>query len=202
MFSAKDSRLRQLKEQFYGKSFIWKVPLSSEKSGDPTRCTGVRERQEDGVICLDLSHGMPVPIDKVNIHLESSGFDAGEPPKVSESDSEFSRDNIIPNRPIPNNNTEFNMESPKITKVDIFENFKKISTTFKVDVRIELPEPDLVEMMYKNSSDKDKFIENFSNYVLSNVTIDNIKDSIIKNLTDDDGDDYDDSIINNISSHE
>jgi hypothetical protein len=193
--NAKQNKINQLKEQFVGKNFIWKVPLSSEKAGDPTRCTGIRESGEMNELCLDLSHGMPVPINKIQFHLQMDGVDMGAPPQISESNQEFTRDvnptnidknmNKSPIDMLGKNDIHF-QQQPNIStskkKVNMFENFNKSVTKFKVEVKIELPDPELVDIMYKNSLDKNEFIENFTSYIIENINIDNVKQSIIETL--------------------
>ena len=56
-------------------------------------------------------------------------------------------------------------------------------------------------MMYRNSMDKDGFINEFAEYVISNINIDSVKSSINKMLCPD-TDDSDNDLTNGDSSIE
>lgn len=172
----------QLHKQYYGKVYTWAIPIQSEQVGDPTRCTGVRRREVDGVMCLNLSNGTPVPIDRITFHLKG---DNGQIPEPERAGDVLTRDETFQTQPIRNQQQEHQpIQRQQIVKpVDVgisslFGNFTTKKEKFAIEIDADLPDFDLVKLMYKNSAKKDEFISKFSEYIKQSITTDCITKSV------------------------
>lgn len=176
----------QLKKQYYGKNFVWAVPITNEQVGDPTRCLGVRRREADGVMCLQLSSGMPVPIDRVNFHLKATDFDVAPPESTENANFELTRDErFVNNQPQQNSQPIRQQNNPQVKcpvqdpgMTSLFGNFTKKKEKISIEVETELPDFDLVKLMYKNSANKTEFVSKFSEYIKQSINIDSITKSV------------------------
>ena len=178
---------QMLKKQYYGQTFTWAVPITSEQIGDPTRCTGVRFSESTGTMCLDLSNGAPVPIDRINFYLKAiDGGAIPEPPRLDENANfEVTRNNNI--QQPQQNFQQHNIPQPPVQTVQsqvestitsLFGNFTTKKEKLKIEVEVEIPDYDLVNMMYKNSAKKDEFLLKFAEYIKSSITVDCVTKAI------------------------
>lgn len=74
-------------------------------------------------------------------------------------------------------------KSVPVEPTDIFGMFALEDTELPINVSIKLPARPLLKMMYSNSQDKDKFIDQLSTYINNSVTPESVKESLTKLLT-------------------
>lgn len=190
-----------LENKYYGKSYVWVNPQDSDiKAGDKARCIGVRNIESLGGWCLEFAAGTPVPISKISMYLKEEGYDYGESviDIVSPGNNYKKPGEKSTKKPV-HQDTGINsgidvveiVEEPPVRtakntataapkkNVDMFSGFKKESRNIELSVNVELPNDQLIRMMYENSDNKEEFIANYADYINSHIS----RDTIIECLT-------------------
>lgn len=66
----------------------------------------------------------------------------------------------------------------KVNPTDIFGMFSSSKVNLNLSIEITMPPISLLQIMYSQSVDKDDFLEKFSQYIYSNITMDAIKTAV------------------------
>ena len=74
------------------------------------------------------------------------------------------------------------VEQPKIQPANIFGMFSLSPTKLKIEVEVNLPAMNLLKAMYSQSSDKDLFLKQITEYIHSNIKTESVKDSIFNKI--------------------
>ena len=186
------------KYQYVNKTFVFKT---GDNEGEVTRCTGTfRSEQDNGRIYLELTNGMPVPLDEAEFKLKQVGkedvshfADRVDLTEFVNENPEVAKDlaSIQPkNQPVMN---EVQIQQPVVSaqpslteskssiqesKPNIFSGFSTSEMGFSMRLKLNLPDIKLIRAMYSNYDDKKEFVDAFSEYILSAINNDVIADSI------------------------
>jgi len=174
--------LSLLKKQYMGKNFRWKVAPDSPmpiKIGDPVRCMGVYESENYGGVVLNMSSGVPVPLSRIDYYLDPTDIDFSADAMDLGLNNKKQGEIKTPEEILGKKT----VEQPKVevkteTKTDIFAGFKKTKRDFDLSLNIELPASELLTVMYNNADDKKKFLSDLGEYILSNLKVDDIMNSL------------------------
>lgn len=181
--------MRMLEKEHVGKTYTWKSPLSSETVGDETRCTGIRVLEHSGEICLDLTHGMPVPVHSIDRYLSpTSKVSVVEPERVPENMiTEQPQKPVVEQRVVPDTavssqqypSNQQNVGERTVKQTDIFSNFNTSLVDLNLKLKVQIPDANLLRVMYDNSANKDDFASSFAQYIKESITIDSINEAVV-----------------------
>ena len=200
--------LRSVEKQYVGKNFKHKVDTSYDKAGSYNKCSGI-SKGEHGEYMLQMVNGEPIPLRNVDYYLEPINFDPGEVPVLDDfqfSDEETKREyevakmkklgvvapqemspNVLLGTPVAITKQPVVNAVSDVKPIYMFGNLTTSKTSFKMAVDVDMPDFMLVKMLYKNSADKDKFINDLSIYIKNAMTIDDIKSCVVAKLGDSQG---------------
>lgn len=111
------------------------------------------------------------------------GTSATNESKLHSIPNEFDEFRTHPEQNIPKTEAAPNVEQkPSAPTGDMFAMFNADETNLSINIKIKMPDKKLLKMMYTSAEDKDKFINQLSGYVYSQINKDITKDSLIKIL--------------------
>lgn len=180
------------KSKYVGKDFKF---IYGDFKGYETRCTGVFTSENDGITYLELTNGMPVPVDKVDMYLKETKVHMnGDTIELDE----YKEQTLATEKKegfAPSNATSLNIQAPQQQAilpqnivqqpqplVDMFGGFSKNPMELSMKVNVELPDLSLIKVMYNNYGNKEEFISNFASYILASINKDVISASVVSLL--------------------
>lgn len=190
-----EAMLQRYKEQYFGKTYQWVRPINNEAVGEIVRVVDVKQRGD--MMLLVFNSGTPVNISLVGTHLQPYGNEESQliPPGGLTGQGSMSSGGPIP---IPEELQAFTTEkqqkisfsspqppvpavqaapAPK-AKSEMFAQFQSEEKTINLSVKIKMPDIMLVRMMYSNAADKDKFLGEFAEYIISEINADTAKEAV------------------------
>jgi hypothetical protein len=183
MNDQEDMYVQNVKQQYFGKYFEWIRPINQEKPGDIVRCTNVRRKGDNGPIVVEFNAGSGVSIDIIANYLKPyNNMDNIIQPPTSGlvNDNPEAVVNQTINQPI---------KQPVVAqqasdKSEMFKMFSKSDMHLDLTLNVKMPDIALVKMMYNNAENKDKFLDEISEFVLKQVTAKTIKEAFSKIVID------------------
>lgn len=179
--------------KYVNKEFVF---INGDFNGEHTRCTGVFTSENDGITYLELTNGMPVPVDQVDYFLkETKPFVTGADLSLDEfkaesaklySENGLKQGNAVNSSGDKNNgaqNERFagtdTVQAAIEKPVDMFGGFSKNPMELTLKLNVELPDIALIRVMYNNYGNKEEFISNFASHILASINKDVISESVI-----------------------
>lgn len=170
----------ELKQFYLNKKLQWITPPSSEiKTGSIVTCVDIIP--SGNVAMAKFSDGSWLSAEMIDEHMGDGNNPVLEPP---EQNPQYQQQPQQPNQQSQQqqNNTQQSTKSNET--VDLFANFDKTKKSMEFNLDIELPDFNLIKLMYQNAADKNKFLKQLSEYTLNSVNTETIKKSWEKMLTE------------------
>lgn len=187
-----DALIQRYKDQYFGKMYQWVRPINNEAVGDVVRVVDVKLRGD--MVLLVFNAGTPISASLVDSYLKPisdpgmpsvrtgehdyQGMPSGGPIAIPDELKDFTTDKqkIAFSSPAASQNQA--IQEAKKAKTDLFAQFQSEEKDISLKIKIKIPDIALITMMYNNAADKDKFLIELSEYVISNISIDMAKDAI------------------------
>lgn len=190
MNNQNDALLQRYKQQYFGRTYQWTRPINNETVGEMVRVVDVKMRGD--MVLLVFNAGTPVNVNLVDSYMRLvEGGDQAPPPGLTGDLSgaggplqippelqEFTSDKQKISFSAPVQQPQQQQAPPPPKKNEIFALFQSEEKDINLPIRIKMPDMALVKMMYSNAADKDKFLGELAEYVISNINVDITKAAI------------------------
>jgi len=167
-------RLISYKQNFTGQKFQWVKTDRPELIGKVVRCKDVEP--VGNMIMAIFDDGSKMDASKINTHMlmihgdmqpltkdeVESIYGGVSKPQTQEQPKVQPHSESVKTSPV--NNTEQVKQAPR---QNMFEMFNSEDTTLTLSLNIKLPNKKLLKMMYDSSDNKEKFLEELSEYIHS-----------------------------------
>ena len=191
-----------LKEEFQSNEFQWIKTQDRSKLGKLVEVRDIIPISGDRFVAL-LSDGTRIDTDQISSNLMMVNDDQpalslaqvqslNYVPTLSDSDAPVDpslpadfRNNQQPGQTPRADGTATLIQAPnriQVDTTDLFGMFSLEETDLVLTIRVQLPEKNLLKMMYSNSKDKDSFLTKLSNYINNTITPDSIRSTVEKLL--------------------
>jgi hypothetical protein len=166
--------ISQFKNEFIGKKYQWLItPDPSIRTGRIVSCIDVVPSGNSAV--AKFNDGTFLNIDVIDDYMGDGNQPTLEVPNEAADNQDSSPQSPPTNE--SSSNTQPKQESSTPHKVDLFENFSKSNKNIDFKVSIDLPDFNLIKLMYQNASDKEDFLNQLAKYTIQNVDENVIKQS-------------------------
>jgi hypothetical protein len=204
MNEAQIQRMIQLKESFTGQKFQWVKTSDKALLGKIVECRNI-EPGKGGKFMAYFDDGSKVDAGQINTKLmmlhggmeplsrqELQALNSRPEPIKSTIDnpnivtdpSQIGKP-LTSNKVVPDYSKTVDPPSREIQDppaADMFAMFNAEETSLLLNLNIKLPDKKLLKMMYNSADNKEKFIDQLSSYVHSQINKNIIKESILKTL--------------------
>ena len=191
-----EAMVQRYKQQYFGKMYKWSRPINGEEVGDIVRVVDVKQKGD--MIMLIFNSGSPLNLSLIDSYLQPMPDEQPEPSAYANG----MQDNN-PIIPIPEELKEYT--SPKISfagadvpkqqmqqaaaipvkkKSDMFALFQSEEKEINLPLKIKIPDITLVKMMFNNAADKDTFLTELAEYVISGINVETVKSAMSNILCD------------------
>lgn len=192
-----ENKLISLMENFTGQKFQWIKTTRPDLLGKVVTCRNIEPRADrffavfDDGSSVDTSqlnsnlimiHGDMKPLSKSEV--ESIAGPRRPSPQPAQP-VQSSAGPVVNNGPIPIPDSLNQSQSQPVTKqpapapvVNMFDMFSSESSQINLSLAVNLPDKKLLKMMYASAEDKDKFLDQLSEYVFREINKQVIKESI------------------------
>lgn len=200
MNNQNDAMIQRYKKQYFGKMYKWSRPINGEEVGDIVRVVDVKQKGD--MVMLVFNSGSPLNLNLIDSYMQPCADEQPEPsmyanemmnegggiaipeelkeyvtPKIS-----FSAPEVQAGR-APNQAMQQPVFAEK-KKSDMFALFQSEEKDINLPLKIKMPDIALVKMMYNNAADKDTFIAELAEYVISGISLDIMKTAMSNILCD------------------
>lgn len=185
-----EERLVQLMENFSGQRFQWIKTNRPELLGKIVRCRIIESRGSRFFAVFE--DGSSVDTEQLNSSLimlteDMQPLSKAEVEAIAGSVKPQSRARVQPiNSQITDSVTQSNpnqrQASPQVASM--FEMFDSVDREINLAVMVKMPDQNFLSMLYANAKDKDKFMNELTDYVFNVINKKVVKDSITKMFED------------------
>jgi hypothetical protein len=183
-----EEKLISLMENFTGQKFQWIKTNRPELLGKVVVCRNIEPRGDKFFAHFD--DGSTVDTNQLNTNLLMI---SGDMPPLTKEEVEAIAG---PRRPIlnqgqPRQNTMQqagqNISQPRAQQTNVpaapksnmFDMFSSENSQISLSLLVKLPDKKLLKLMYSNAEDKEKFLEELSEYVFREINKNVVKDAIV-----------------------
>lgn len=182
-----ENKLISLMENFSGQKFQWIKTDRPELLGKVVKCRNIEPRGDRFMVLFDdgssvdsaqlnnnlfMIHGDMQPLSKDEVmSISGPARPAPTPPQpVSRlQEAPIPTGPGIPAEPV----------SPKVSQANMFDMFNSEESNISLTLSVKLPEKKLLKLMYQNAENRDKFLDELSDYMHRMINKQVIKDSVI-----------------------
>jgi hypothetical protein len=194
-----ENKLISLKENFTGQKFQWIKTDRPELLGKVVKCRDIVPNRLGGFDVV-FDDGSKVDSTKLNsslmmIHGEMQPLSKGEvesiygknlqKPKIQTSQAQpivQPIQQVQPQIQPETSNFQSTISQAQVSKSNMFAMFNSEETQVSLTVKVKLPDKKLLKMMYASAENKDKFLEELSEYLQSVINKQVISDSMRESL--------------------
>jgi hypothetical protein len=179
-------KLISLKENFTGQKFQWIKTTRPELLGKVVKCRDV-EPLPNGIFMVVFDDGSKIDSNRLNSDLLMIH---GDMQPLSKDEVELIYSSKRPSQPPPSAAPQ-SMAQPRATinvtpaspakessGTNMFEMFNSDETQISINVKVKLPDRKLLKMMYTSAENKEKFLDELSEYLGSKINKQVIKESM------------------------
>lgn len=189
-----EQRLMSLMENFTGQKFQWVKTDKPELLGKVVKCRTIEPRGDRFLVLFDdgssidsallnknlfMIHGDMEPLSRPELEAingPTPSIEAKPTPPAHQQDRTI-QEGIIPKGPfIPNTSAA---TSVPVSQTNMFDMFNSEESNISIALSVKLPDKKLLKMMYQNAENKDKFLDELSDYMQRMINKQVIKDSVI-----------------------
>lgn len=185
-----EERLVQLMENFSGQRFQWIKTNRPELLGKIVRCRMIEPKGnrffavfEDGssVDTEQLNSSLIMltedmqPLSKAEVEAIAGSVKSQSRPRVQPINSQITDS-------VTQSNSNQRQGSPQVASM--FEMFDSVEREINLGVNVKMPDQNFLAMLYSNAKDKDKFMNELTDYVFNVINKKVVKDSITKMFED------------------
>ena len=185
-----ENKLISYKQNFTGKKFQWIKPESPDLLGKVVTCRDV-DFAPSGQIVAIFDDGSRIDASKINSNLMMIHGDM-QPLSKEEVSSIYgpttSRSHISKEAPKVASEPVEVSKSPSVQSQDSqptvnpFEMFNSEEIDFSIKLKVKMPDRKLLKLMYQNAEDKDKFLDNLADHLMSSIDNKSVRGSITSML--------------------
>jgi hypothetical protein len=185
-----EEKLVSLMENFTGQKFQWIKTNRPELLGKVVVCRNIEPRGDKFFAHFD--DGSTVDTAQLNTNLLMI---SGDMPPLSKEEvaaiagprRPVTAPNLIPpnpthpsHQPMAHQPQAKPMQSqpPSVPKSNMFDMFSSENSQISLSLLVKLPDKKLLKMMYTNADDKEKFLEELSDYVFREINKKVVKDAV------------------------
>jgi len=182
-----EERLIQLMENFKGQRFQWVKTNRPELLGKTVRCRSIEPRGNKFLAVFD--DGSSIDTDQLNSSLFMITEDM-QPLSRAEVEAIAGPSRVQPKprvQPVnPQITDSVTQGPPQVEPVarpqvaSMFEMFDSNDRDIQLGITVKLPDQDFLAMLHSNAKDKDKFMDELTEYVFRVINKKVVKDSITK----------------------
>lgn len=186
-----EQRLMSLMENFTGQKFQWVKTNDPKLLGKMVKCRTIEPRGDRFVVLFDdgssidsaylnknlfMIHGDMEPLSLSEIEAINGPIKPVEPKPAPPAPSQDRRisEGIIP--PPPTGSSLVGVTAPQS---NMFDMFGAEEATVSISLSVKLPDKKLLKLMYQNAENKDKFLDELSDYMQRMINKQVIKDSVL-----------------------
>lgn len=185
-----EERLVQLMENFSGQRFQWIKTNRPELLGKIVRCRIIEPKGNRFFAVFE--DGSSVDTEQLNSSLimlteDMQPLSKSEVEAIAGSVKSQSRPRVQPVNPqitdsVTQSNPNQRQGSPQVASM--FEMFDSVEREINLGVNVKMPDQNFLAMLYSNAKDKDKFMDELTDYVFNVINKKVVKDSITKMFED------------------
>ena len=186
-----EAQIKRYKQQYFGKTYKWLRAMDGAEMGELVRVTDIKYKE--GQYFLVFHSGVPLQIGLIGMYLEeqpgeyeyepmTSGANQGNTIEIPAELREFQshvNESALPNQ-VANpaealmgvRNVQQQVATRPPVKADIFAMFNTDFKSINMPVSIKMPDIELIKMMFANAADKNSFLNDFAEYVLTSINAD------------------------------
>jgi hypothetical protein len=182
-----EERLIQLMENFKGQQFQWVKTNRPELLGKTVKCRNIEPRGNRFFAVFD--DGSSIDTDQLNSSLFMITEDM-QPLTRAEVEAIAGPSRVQPKprvQPVNSQITDSVTQgaphvepTPRPQVASMFEMFDSSDRDIQLGVTVKLPDQDFLAMLHSNAKDKDKFMDELTEYVFRVINKKVVKDSITK----------------------
>lgn len=189
-----EQRLMSLMENFTGQKFQWVKTDKPELLGKVVKCRTIEPRGDRFLVLFDdgssidsallnknlfMIHGDMEPLSRPELEAingPTPSIEAKPTPPAPPQDRAI-QEGVVPKGPfIPNTPAA---TSAPVSQANMFDMFNSEESNISIALSVKLPDKKLLKMMYQNAENKDKFLDELSDYMQRMINKQVIKDSVI-----------------------
>lgn len=186
-----EQRLMSLMENFTGQKFQWVKTNDPKQLGKMVKCRTIEPRGDRFVVLFDdgssidsaylnknlfMIHGDMEPLSLSELEAINGPIKPVEPkpaPPAPPQDRRIS-EGIIP--PPSTGSSVVGVTTPQS---NMFDMFGAEESNVSISLSVKLPDKKLLKLMYQNAENKDKFLDELSDYMQRMINKQVIKDSVL-----------------------
>lgn len=183
-----ENRLMSLMENFTGQKFQWVKTDKPEILGKVVKCRTIEPRGDRFLVLFDdgssvdsaflnknlfMLHGDAEPLSRPEVEAINGPL---KPVEAKPAPPTPPQDRRIQEGVVPQTAPIF---SGSATKTNMFDMFNSEESNISIALSVKLPDKKLLKMMYQNAENKDKFLDELSDYMQRMINKQVIKDSVI-----------------------
>jgi hypothetical protein len=173
-----EERLIQLMENFKGQNFQWIKTNRPELLGKTVKCRSIEPRGNKFIVLFD--DGSSVDSDQLNSALFMITEDM-QPLSKAEVEAIAGPSRVQPKpRVQPVNSQITDSVTQSMPGHSMFEMFDSNDRDIQLGITVKLPDQDFLGMLYSNAKDKDKFMDELTDFVFRVINKKVVKESITK----------------------
>jgi hypothetical protein len=182
-----EQRLMSLMENFTGQKFQWVKTDDPKQLGKMVKCRTIEPRGDRFLVLFDdgssidsallnknlfMIHGDMEPLSLPELEAINGPAKPAAPPAPPQ-------DRRIQEGLIPPPSTGSSFTALATPQSNMFDMFGSEETTVSIALSVKLPDKKLLKLMYQNAENKDKFLDELSDYMQRMINKQVIKDSVL-----------------------
>jgi len=175
-----EERLIQLMENFKGQKFQWIKTNRPELLGKTVKCKNIEPRGNKFIAVFE--DGSSIDSDQLNSSLFMITEDM-QPLSKAEVEAISGATRVQPRprvQPINSQAQDSRLASTGPQVASMFEMFDSTDRDIQLNVTVKLPDQNFLAMLHSNAKDKDRFMDELTDYMFRVINKKVVKDSIVK----------------------
>ena len=182
-----EQRLMSLMENFTGQKFQWVKTDDPKKLGKTVKCRTIEPRGDRFLVLFDDGSSIDSALLNKNLFMIHGDMEPLSLPELEAINGPTKpvappappQDRRIQEGLIPPPSTGSSFVGLTNPQSNMFDMFGSEETTVSIALSVKLPDKKLLKLMYQNAENKDKFLDELSDYMQRMINKQVIKDSVL-----------------------